>query len=79
MTDQLTPYDTGKRLEPKPWLGDDPDQEDRPTFGDDYGKVDFDNEESATCATLWVERNEDGSYMLHGYTTVKLHIEIKEE
>ncbi len=39
-TNNLTPYDTGDRLEPQLWpLGEDPDS---------YGRVDFDNDESAT-------------------------------
>lgn len=72
----LTPYDRGERLQPMRWVTprgevDHPDA--------DFGKVDFDNEEGGTNLTLWVERNEDGTYTLHGYTTVKLKIEIKEE
>lgn len=51
----LTPYDTGRRLEPQLWpLGDDPDS---------YGRVDFDNEESATVLTAYVEREGDGYAM----------------
>ena len=52
----LTPYDRGTRLEPqlRP-LGDDPDS---------YGRVDFDNDESATVLTAYVEREGDG-YAMH--------------
>lgn len=71
---KLTPYDTGKRLTPEPWV-----RGGMVRPAEDYGKVDFDNEEGGTDLTLWVERNEDGSYTLHGYTTVELKIEIKEE
>lgn len=71
-----TPYDTGKRLEPVPWVKGPSIEGYLPS---NFGKVDFDDEESATVATLWMERNEDGSYTLHGFTTVELKIEIKEE
>ena len=53
---KLTPYDRGTRLEPQLWpLGDDPDS---------YGRVDFDNDESATVLTAYVEREGDG-YAMH--------------
>jgi hypothetical protein len=52
----LTPYDTGDRLEPQPW-GRDVDH-------GHYGKVDFDNEESATVATVWIEATSTGTYVL---------------
>ena len=57
MTDRnLTPYDRGTRLEPQLWpLGDDPDT---------YGRVDFDDEESRTVQTAYVEREGDG-YAMH--------------
>ncbi|KSU51573.1 hypothetical protein [Microbacterium enclense] len=51
-THRLTPYDTGDRLEPQLWpLGEDPDS---------YGRVDFDNDESATIFTAYVEREREG-------------------
>lgn len=59
---KLTPYDTGKRLEPRPWLA-----QHRET-ADDWGKVDFDNEESATEAIVYIEKAEPG-YALHVYNT----------
>ena len=69
----LTPYDTGKRAEPKVW-------EARHRESDnDFGKVDFDTEEGGTVATLYIERDEDGTYALRGYTNEPLKIEIKEE
>lgn len=58
----LTPYDTGERLEPKLWVTS--------TAGltrdnaDEFGKVDFDDEEGATAFTVRAERNPDGSYTL---------------
>lgn len=40
---RLTPYDTGDRMEPKPW----------PLRGDDdYGRVDFENDEGGTTLTV---------------------------
>lgn len=39
----LTPYDTGARLEPRPWL---------PISSDHYGLVDFDDDEKTTQFTL---------------------------
>lgn len=58
----LTPYDTGERLEPEVWTAGE--------FRDHYGKVDFDTEESSTAVTAWVERdplNPEG-YVLRYYT-----------
>lgn len=47
----LTPYDLGTVLEPKPW-GPTPGEE------DNWGKVDFDNDEGGTDATLRVAPSE---------------------
>lgn len=60
----LSPYDTGERLEPRPWVMQgtvaraymDPD---------DFGKVDFDDDEGATIATVWFEKQKDGGYVMH--------------
>jgi len=63
----LTPYDTGTRLEPRPWhvqprnLAQDAAEAAR------YGKVDFDNEESATVLTAHVERTENKGYVVNAY------------
>lgn len=53
----LTPYDTGEVARPFIWEH----------YGetDRYGRVDFDNDESSTVATVWASRNQDGSYTLH--------------
>jgi len=53
---KLTPYDRGTRLQPHVW----PLRND----ADSYGRVDFDNEESATVLTAYVEREGDG-YAMH--------------
>lgn len=55
--ERLTPYDTGARLEPHRWR-------ERPTQPQDYGKVDFEDDESATVATVHIERTPAGKYRL---------------
>lgn len=57
----LTPYDRGERLEPKPWVRERkhvvyPDEE--------YGKVDFEDDESTTVCTVWIEKQGIG-YVVH--------------
>lgn len=63
----LTPYDTGERATPIPWVsggsdftaihdGRDPD---------DFGRVDFEDDESRTIATVFMARRPDGGYTLH--------------
>jgi hypothetical protein len=71
-----TPYDTGERLEPRVWPTSEPGVKYSPTR---YGKVDFDDEESSTVATLWIERQGDGTYTLKGYTNEPLTIEVEEQ
>lgn len=52
----LTPYDTGERLEPRPWSTDgDPDR---------YGRVDFDDDEAATVLSVRVGKLASGAYAL---------------
>lgn len=63
MTTVLTPYDTGARLQPLPWRTR-PENLPDPKELDRYGRVDFDTEESATVATVYVERSGEG-YTLH--------------
>ena len=50
---ELTPYDTGARCEPKPWPVN-------PAHPDSYGRVDFENDESATVLNIHVESTDDG-------------------
>lgn len=54
---ELTPYDTGDRLEPHRWR-------ERPDQPEHYGKVDFDDDESATVATVHIEKTPSGAYRL---------------
>lgn len=57
MAEPLTPHDTGEVAEPSIW----------PNRGDleDIGKVDFDDDESATVVTIRVARNDSGCYVVH--------------
>lgn len=73
MRQTLTPYDTGDRLEPYAWVvvrgsaatpirwcadgADQPDPE-------DFGRVDFDDDESRTVLTAYIAREGSG-YVLH--------------
>jgi hypothetical protein len=67
----LTPYDTGKRAEPKVW------EERHRKDDDDFGKVDFNADSDYTIATLYIEQEEDGSYTLKGYANEALKVEIE--
>lgn len=68
MTHRLTPYDTGERLEPHPWVKSAtvamPGGLPRQTMDDDYGRVDFDDDEGRTIVTLSISRGPAG-YVLH--------------
>ena len=70
---ERTPYDTGKRAEPRPWTAPHRESE------DDYGKVDFEDDAGGTVATLYVEKDDDGSYVLRGYTNEPLRVEIDDQ
>lgn len=61
-TQRHTPYDTGEIAEPKVWR--------RPSDKTEaewqhWGKVDFENDEGATVATVQVVKRADGSYEVH--------------
>lgn len=71
-----TPYDTGKRSEPKPWHVQprnlpDPEELDR------YGKVDFEDDAGGTLATLYIEKDDDGSWVLRGYAWESLKLDVE--
>ncbi len=76
----LTPYDTGTRAEPRPWVNPDGSagsDRSRKAEPDDYGRVDFDDDSGSTLATVRVERR-GGQHVL----VVELHdeaIQIEEE
>lgn len=59
-----TPYDTGERLEPKSWLPYGTEVTGI-TPAENFGKVDFDDDEGATVAVAYMARDEDGGYTLH--------------
>ena len=63
----LTPYDTGERATPIPWVSADSDftaiHRDRDP--DDFGNVDFDDDEGRTIATIHLSRRDDGGYTVH--------------
>lgn len=62
LTEQTgTPYDTGARLEPHLWVRDGitGSEYQRPAEADDYGRVDFDDDEGTTIATLHIEGDAD--------------------
>ena len=63
-TSDLTPYDAGTRLEAKPWLPYGTKITEA-TPAENFGKVDFDDDESETVACAWIEKNADGTYTLH--------------
>lgn len=66
---RLTPYDTGLRAEPATWTPSASHLASMPAtdqarilanHADDFGKVDFDDDESNTIATVWCTPNGDG-------------------
>jgi hypothetical protein len=67
-----TPYDTGKRSEPKLWTKGHIEDD------DDYGKVDFEDDAGGTLATLYIEKDGDG-YVLRGYHNEPLKVEIDDQ
>lgn len=83
MTDSyLSPYDTGKRAEPQPWAHSPANVVAemapiaREMAEEMFGKVDFDNDESAHVATVWFEKNADDHYVLHVAGMDDVRIEV---
>lgn len=70
MRQELTPYDTGARLEPHPWVAIRghvatpvrwcADAADREPDPEDFGRVDFDDDQGRTVLTAYVARGPDG-------------------
>lgn len=80
MSQTLTPYDTGDRLEPHPWVRGEVASPGglpwRVEVGD-FGRVDFDDDEGRTVLTLYVERSVTGGYALHVENlTAELRIDV---
>jgi hypothetical protein len=72
----LTPYDTGERLEPIPWVRG----HNSGRVHEDYGKVDLDDDGGTTCLTVYVERDpgQPGGYVLHvENVSVPLRVEVE--
>ncbi|GAA1621868.1 hypothetical protein GCM10009805_14730 [Leucobacter chromiireducens subsp. solipictus] len=83
MPETRNPYDTGDRLDPHPWVKGDvasPHGLPRQATGDDYGRVDFDNDEGATVLTAWVQKTAAG-YILRvdEHQDVELTIETSSD
>ena len=60
----LSPYDTGVRCEAKPWLPYGTKVTEA-TPAENFGKVDFDDDEGHTVAVVHLERGADGRYTVH--------------
>lgn len=62
----LTPYDTGDRATPILWVSGSSDfTAMAPDEDDAYGRVDFEDDEGATVATIHLSRRDDGGYTVH--------------
>ncbi|WP_234037044.1 hypothetical protein [Leucobacter sp. L43] len=74
MPENVNAYDSGYRLEPKPWSTGDG------AASDDYGKVDFTNESGETVFTGWMQKTEAG-YILRvdEHQDVKLGFETSSQ
>lgn len=84
MPEPLTPYDAGYRLEPKPWVKEgtaSPGGLPRQAVADDYGRVDFEDDEGATVFTAWFQKTESGGYILRvdEHQDVELTIETSSQ
>lgn len=60
---ELNPYDTGERCEAKPWIPHGTDVSEA-TPAENFGKVDFNNDQDDTECTIHVERTEDGRHVV---------------
>ena len=64
---ELNPYDTGKRLEPHPWVTNGivvPGGRPRLAEDNEFGRVDFDTDDGTTIATVYLEPVENGYRMM---------------
>jgi hypothetical protein len=72
--DAFNPYDSGHRAEPKAWShvsGGELAQLVGPSVDeaiDRFGRVDFEGDDGTSILTVWVERNDDGTHTLRGYS-----------
>lgn len=67
MAESLTPYDTGAVAEPVLWQDDHDAVRAALRSGNegDIGKVDFDDDEGATVATIRMTRDKHGIHTIH--------------
>lgn len=69
MAGRQSPYDLGTRLEPKPWVnastGIAGSEYQRPAEPDDWGRVDFDNDEGASELNIYAEPDGQGGVIIH--------------
>lgn len=61
---KLTPYDTGSRLEARSWIPYGTNVSEV-TPAENFGKVDFDDDEGGTVAVIYMERSADGKFVVH--------------
>jgi hypothetical protein len=77
-THRLTPYDTGDRLEPHEWVKGQvatPSGLPRQAMPDDFGRVDFDDDESNTLMTVFAEPDGKGGVRLIVFGNVPITVE----
>ncbi len=82
MSERLTPYDTGERLEPHVWVKGEvatPGGLPRSVIRDDYGRLDFENEEGGTVLTVLVERAADGYVLRVDNLSEPLAVEVVDQ
>lgn len=82
MSERLTPYDTGERLETHVWVKGEmatPGGLPRRVIRDDYGRVDFENEEGVTVLTALVERTADGYALRVDNLSEPLAVEVVDQ
>lgn len=82
MSERLTPYDTGERLEPHVWVKGEMARSGglpRRVIRDDYGRVDFENEEGSTVLTVLVERVADGYVLRVDNLSEPLAVEVVDQ
>lgn len=79
-----TPYDTGARAEPALWVGKIGGEwragtgGNRPAEPGDFGRVDFDSDNGDTIATVYGDRQEDGSHILTVYAHDSEGVTVRE-
>lgn len=80
-TQSLSPYDTGERCEPKSWIPYGTKVTEA-TPAENFGKVDFEDDEAHTVAIVHIERRRDGTHVVHvqplvdeDEVQVELHLE----